>query len=213
MPPDYNTNSQSIGYPSNSKPINSPSISRDMEYFSCWQSASSAGNNRIPSQDQKGHADINEPYRPGSGYAPASDYPSAYQSAELDRPPHFDQSRRGPTSYDSRYSYPDEPIRGERRRETRDHHSNDQPSSYNSASEPSGSILCHSCQEQARKSSRITLCGACRAKIVPIIESCGSSKDDAIKMLANRLYEGGLLAGGGLIAAHIINYLCKFRPT
>jgi hypothetical protein len=184
-----------------------------MEYFSCWQSASSAQSNIGPLQDPYGRVELDEPNRLAPGSRPAADYPSAYRSTGRGSIPQSYQSGHDAINYDSQAVYGVEPNRQGGQREPRSHYSNDWPPSYNSASEPPGLILCQECQEQARRSSKITLCNACRAKIVPIVETCGSSKDDAIKMLSDRLYDGGLLVGGGLLAAHIINHLLRFRPT
>ena len=72
------------------------------------------------------------------------------------------------------------------------------------------SMLCSSCQEQARRGPDITLCRACRLKIAPILDSCdesSSSYDSAVAMVASMLV--GLVAGGLIGAEYAARNIIK----
>ena len=77
-------------------------------------------------------------------------------------------------------------------------------------SQSKDSMLCSSCQEQARRGPDITLCRACRLKIAPILDSCdesSSSYDSAVAMVASMLV--GLVAGGLIGAEYAARNIIK----
>ena len=72
------------------------------------------------------------------------------------------------------------------------------------------SILCSSCQEQARRGPSITLCRVCHSKIAPILESCDKSStsyNSAVAMLASLLV--GVVAGGLMGAEYAARNIIK----
>ena len=69
-------------------------------------------------------------------------------------------------------------------------------------------ILCSSCQEQARKSARITLCSDCRSKIAPIAESSANGYGDVFSMITSLLVGVGLsVMSAEYIARNVVNSL------